>query len=144
MLIVYGTANIIGNIISGKLLIKNANKFVASFPFTLGVIYVSFFAMGKFALPMFFIVLAWGILSGAGGVINQFWITSAAPEAPEFANGLFLASTNLGTTIATSVCGLFISGMGVQYVVFGGLLFLSLSIIMILLRVNMYRTAKSY
>jgi predicted MFS family arabinose efflux permease len=142
MLLIYSAANIIGNIIGGKLLTKNAIRFVASFPLVLGAIYLIFFIMGQFPLPMVLIILTWGILAGAGGIINQFWIASAAPEAPDFANGLFLTSANLGTTIGTSVCGFFISGIGIQYVVFGGLLFLALSIITILLRVYMHRPAK--
>jgi predicted MFS family arabinose efflux permease len=77
-----------------------------------------------------------------GGNINQYWIASAATEAPDFANGLFLTSANLGTTIGTAVCGLFISGIGTQFVVLGGLLFLALSIVSILLRVYMYHPAK--
>ncbi|MBC2579134.1 MFS transporter [Clostridium sp. DJ247] len=142
MLLVYGVANILGNIIAGKLLIKNASKFVVSFPFVLGVVYIILFLMGQFTMPMALITLVWGILAGAGANINQYWITSAAPEAPDFANGLFLTSANLGTTIGTTICGLFISGIGTQYVVLGGLLFLTLSIVSILLRVNMYSPTK--
>lgn len=134
MLLIYGIANIIGNIIAGKLLIKDAKKFVVSFPFALGIVYIALFLMGQLTVPMTLITLLWGILAGAGANINQYWITSAAPEAPDFANGLFLTSANLGTTIGTTVCGLFISGIGTKYVVLGGLLFLILSLVFILLR----------
>jgi len=65
-----------------------------------------------------------GLVVALANNISQFWITSAAPEAPEFSNGLFLASGNLGVTTGTSVAGLIISGMGTQYVVLGGFLFL--------------------
>jgi predicted MFS family arabinose efflux permease len=44
--------------------------------------------------------------------------------------------------IATAVCGLFISGIGTQYVVLGGLLFLILSIVSVLLRVYMFSPAE--
>lgn len=142
MLLVYGTANIIGNIIAGKLLTKNATKSVMFFPFALGVVYIILFLLGKFTVPMALIILFWGILGGFGGIIFQYWITSAASEAPDFANGLCLSAANLGTTIATTVCGFFISGIGTQYVVFGGLLFLALGIVPILLRVNMYTPTK--
>jgi len=134
ILLIYGVANIIGNIIAGKLLSKNAIKFVVSFHFTLGVVYIILFLMGQFTVPMALITLAWGILAGAGGNINQYWIMSAASEAPDFANGLFLTSANLGTTIGTSVCGLFISGIGTQYIVLGGMIFLILSFVTILIR----------
>ena len=77
-----------------------------------------------------------------GGNVNQYWITSAAPEAPDFTNGLFLTSANLGTTIGASVCGLFISGIGTQYIVLGGLLFLILSVVSILIRNHVHNSNK--
>lgn len=142
MLLIYGVANIFGNIVAGKLLTKDAIKFIASFPLVLGAVYIILFLMGQFTVPMAFITLVWGVLAGAGANINQYWIASAAPEAPDFANGLFLTSANIGTTIGTSVCGLFISGIGTQYVVLGGLLFLVFSVFSILLRVYMYSPTK--
>lgn len=142
MLLIYGVANIIGNIVAGKLLSKNAIKFVVYLLFALGVVYIILFLMGKFTVPMALITLVWGIMGGAGANINQYWITSAAQEAPDFANGLFLTSANLGTTIGASVCGIFISGIGTQYVILGGFLFLILSIVAVLIRVYMYSPTK--
>lgn len=46
------------------------------------------------------------------GNTGQYMISDAAPEAPDFANGLFLTSANLGTTVGTALCGLFIAGFG--------------------------------
>ncbi|WP_375089342.1 hypothetical protein [Peribacillus sp. RS7] len=40
--------------------------------------------MGQFTGPMALIVLVWGILFSIENNISQYWITSAAPEAPEF------------------------------------------------------------
>jgi MFS transporter, DHA1 family, inner membrane transport protein len=48
---------------------------------------------------MSIITLVWGILAGVGGYINQYWIMSLAPEAPDFANGLFISACSVGTTI---------------------------------------------
>jgi len=142
ILLIYGLANMIGNIIAGRLLSKNAIKFVVSFNFVLGVVYIIMFLMGQFTLPMVLITLAWGILAGAGANINQYWIASAAPEAPEFANGLFLTAANLGTTFGASVCGLLISGIGTRYIVFGGVLFLIFSVVSIVIRNHVYNSSK--
>ncbi len=142
MLFIFGGANIIGNIVAGRLLTKNANKFVASFPFVLGITYILLFSFGQFTFPMAFITLIWGILGGIGGNINQYWIISAAPEAPDFANGLFLSACNIGTTIGAAVGGLFISEMGTHYVVLVGILSLILSLVTILLRNYKYSPAK--
>ncbi|MGF6950415.1 DHA1 family inner membrane transport protein [Neobacillus sp. B4I6] len=138
ILFVYGGANIIGSIVAGKLLTKNAIKSVVTFPFALGVVYILLFFFGQFTVPMAIITLIWGILAGIGGNINQYWITSSAPEAPDFANGLFLTSVNLGTTFGAAVGGLIISDMGTQYVVFVGFLSLILSLVTILLRNYMF------
>ncbi|GAA1368078.1 MFS transporter [Peribacillus frigoritolerans] len=134
MLLIYGGANIIGNIAAGKLLTKNANKSVVIFPFALGSVYIILFLLGQFTIPMAILTLIWGILAGIGGNINQYWIMSSAPESPDFANGLFLTAVNLGTTIGAAAGGLFISELGTQYVVFVGLLSLLLSSVMIFLR----------
>lgn len=142
MLVVYGGANVIGNIVAGKLLTKNAIKTVAIFPFTLGAVYILLFSFGQFTVPMAIITLVWGILAGIGGNIAQYWITSAAPKAPDFANGLFLSSANIGTTIGTAVGGLFISIIGTQYIVVGGLLSLILGAVCILLRNNIFSPRK--
>ncbi|MBW0930186.1 MFS transporter [Priestia megaterium] len=142
MLILFGGANILGNIIAGKLLTKNAIKTVVVFPFALGVVYIILFFIGQFTWPMAIMTLVWGIFAGIGTNINQYWISSAAPEAPDFANGLFLSSVNLGTTIGTAVGGLFISGMGTQYVVLVGILSLILSVLFILPRSYMQRPVR--
>ncbi|MEY2195656.1 MFS transporter [Neobacillus sp. BF23-41] len=138
ILFIYGGANIIGSIVAGKLLTKNAIKSVMTFPFALGVVYILLFFFGQFTVPMVIITLIWGILAGIGGNINQYWIASSAPEAPDFANGLFLTSANLGTTFGAAVGGLIISDMGTQYVVLVGFLSLILSLVTILLRNYMF------
>jgi MFS transporter, DHA1 family, inner membrane transport protein len=134
LLFVYGGANMIGNMVAGKLLTKNANRTVASFPLVLGVVYILLFFFGQFTLPMAFITFIWGIVGGVGGNINQYWLASSAPEAPDFANGLFISSCNVGTTIGAAVSGLFISEMGTPYVVLTGFLSLILGLVTILLR----------
>ncbi|TYA10385.1 MFS transporter [Paenibacillus faecis] len=134
MLFVYGGANIIGNMVAGKLLAHSAMKSVIAFPFVLGGVYLILFFAGEITLPMAIMTFIWGIVAGIGGNINQFWMASSAPEAPDFANGLFLTSCNIGTTVGAAAGGLFISGMGAKYVVLVGILSLILGLATILLR----------
>lgn len=100
--------------------------------------------MGQFTVPMAFIVLIFGIVVAIGNNISQYWMSSAAPEAPEFSNGLFLVSGNLGVTTGTSLGGLVISGLGTQYVVLGGFLFLILSLVFILMRNYKYSSINQF
>ncbi|MFA1712906.1 MFS transporter [Peribacillus frigoritolerans] len=138
-LFIFGGANIIGNIVTGKLLTHNPIKSVLYFPLILSAVYIILFFTGQFTVPMAMITLIWGVL--AGGImanINQYLISSSAPEAPDFANGLFISSCNVGTTIGAAAGGLFISEMGTQYVVLVGILSLILSLVTILLRNYMF------
>lgn len=134
MLFIYGAANIIGKILAGRLLTINPIKTIVTIPFLLGVVYIVQFFLEQLTLPMIMIILLWGILAGISANITQYVVTSAAPEAPDFANGLFLSSANIGTTIGTAVGGLFISAMGTQYVVLVGILSVILSAVFIFLR----------
>ncbi|MEV5027880.1 MFS transporter [Paenibacillus sp. LPE1-1-1.1] len=142
MLFIFGGASIIGNIVAGKLLTKNTMKSIISFPFVLAFVYISLFSMGQFTIPMAIIVFAFGIVVAIGNNISQYCIVSAAPEAPEFSNGLFLASGNVGVTIGTTVGGTIITEMGTKYVILGGFLFLLLSILFILMRNYRYYPIK--
>ena len=127
ILFVYGMANILGSMLAGRLLTKNANKTVAAFPFFLGALYMILFLVGELTIPTAVIIFIWGILGGIGANINQYWVSSAAPEAPDFTNGLFLTSANLGVTVGAAVCGYFISEIGMEFVMLGGIIFAVLS-----------------
>ena len=136
-LLVYGLMNIVGNFIAGRMLSAgaSADKLVIIFPVTLGIVYAAFFWSGTSAPAMALITLLWGVLGGMNANINQYWITTAAPEAPDFANGLFLTAANLGTALGSAVCGMVIAHMGMQYMMWGGIVFLILCLAMIIPRV---------
>ncbi|MGO4495558.1 MFS transporter [Paenibacillus sp. 2RAB27] len=142
-LFLFGGANMIGNIVAGRLLIHSAAKSVIYFPLLLTVVYIILFFTGQFALPTAITTIIWGIL--AGGImanINQYLIASSAPEAPDFANGLFISACNVGTTVGAAVGGVFISQMGTPYVALVGILSLVFSIVTILLRHYLFTPAR--
>ncbi|WP_307761314.1 MFS transporter [uncultured Phascolarctobacterium sp.] len=124
VLLVYGLANIIGNFVGGRLLTCAPLKTVLFFPCVLALAYVAVFLAGAYAAPLVALTLVWGVLGGVNANINQYWIASAAPEAPDFANGLFLTAANLGTMFGTLLCGWFITLLGIKMVLVGGLVFL--------------------
>ncbi|MED3728731.1 MFS transporter [Priestia filamentosa] len=142
-LFVFGGANIIGNIVAGRVLTNSPIKSILIFPLLLSVVYILLFFTGEFAVPMVIITFLWGLL--AGGImanINQYLISSSAPEAPDFANGLFISACNVGTTVGSAAGGLFISEMGTPYVVLVGILSVILSLVVILLRNNMFNASR--
>lgn len=140
LLLVYGLANIVGNVIAGKQLSANPVRSMILIPFTLVAAYICLFVMGELLVAMAVIILMLGILAGYGQNTMQYMITEAAPEAPDFANGLYLLSANLGTTLGAAVCGVFITYFDTRYSVIGSLLFLVASIVFVVLRI---RSAKS-
>ena len=134
LLFIYGVSNIIGNMFAGKMLALNPGKTIKSIPFALIAVYTALFFAGRFIVPAAALVFILGILGGISGNSGQYMISSAAPEASDFANGLFLTSANLGTAAGTFVCGGIISGIGLSPVVFGAVLFLIFGAFFVFLR----------
>ncbi|MFD1956052.1 MFS transporter [Paenibacillus thailandensis] len=142
-LFIYGSANIIGNIAVGRLLTHSPSKAVFMFPLLLAAVYTVLLFTGQFAVSMIITTIFWGIV--AGGImtnINQYLIMSAAPQAPDFANGLFISACNVGTTVGAAVGGVFISQLGTPYVMLAGIMFLVLGFVSILIRSYMFSSAR--
>lgn len=135
VLLIYGCANILGNFIGGRLLTLAPVRTAVFFPPVLAAVFVMLYFTGASSYAVFAITLIWGILGGINVNINQYWITSAAPEAPDFANGLFLTAANLGTTFGTMLCGEIIAALGMGSMVFGGIIFLALCFVFMCARV---------
>jgi DHA1 family inner membrane transport protein len=121
----YGLCNIFGSMAAGHLLSSRAEQTVKVFPFLLGAVYLLLLTGGDSGVMVAALTIFWGVLAGINANINQFWLSHAAPEAPDFANGLFLTAVNIGTMAATTVSGMFIDSFGEKFVVYGGLLFLA-------------------
>lgn len=141
LLFVYGMANIMGNILAGRLLARHPFPTLIMMPVLLLPLYILLFLMGEYAIVVTAILLALGIIVGIANNGNQYMVSTSAPKAPEFANGLFLTAANLGTTLGTFVCGMFISGWGARYSVLGAVLFAGLGVIGITLRTFSYKSA---
>ena len=143
LLMIYGLANIIGNVIAGKQLATNPIRSMIFIPFALFTFYICIFILGEWLAAMTVIILILGILAGYEQNTMQYMITEAAPEAPDFANGLFLLSANLGTTVGAAACGAFITFFDTRYSVIGSLLFLAASIVFVALRIRTVQSSKT-
>lgn len=143
LLMIYGLANIIGNVIAGKQLATNPIRSMIFIPFALFTFYICIFILGEWLAAMTVIILILGILAGYGQNTMQYMITEAAPEALDFANGLFLLSANLGTTVGAAACGAFITFFDTRYSVIGSLLFLAVSIVFVVLRIRTVQSSKT-
>lgn len=83
MLLIYGLANIIGNVIAGKQLATNPVRSMITIPFALLAFYICLFVLGEWLAAMAVIILILGILAGYGQNTMQYMITESAPEAPD-------------------------------------------------------------
>jgi len=120
-----GVANIFGNGLAGNLLGKRAVQTLLALPALLIINLALLFVGGMTGWISILLVLLFGCLAGIAGNANQYMLYSVGSDAPDFANGLFLAAANLGVTVGTSFTGLFInSGGGSQYSLWGSMLML--------------------
>lgn len=133
-LFLYGLTSLIGNYIGGRLLSSKPIKTVLIFPVALTVVYLLIFGLNQFTIAMLIIIFVWGIIAGLGANIQQYWVVSAAPEAPEFANGIFLSSGNIGVTVGTFLSSLVIASLEIQYILFAGIFYLVLMFISVVIR----------
>ncbi|OOF40777.1 arabinose ABC transporter permease [Rodentibacter mrazii] len=139
LLFVYGMTNILGNILAGKMLAKTPQTTLKIIPLILTALYVALFISGESLIVVAIILFALGMIVGIANNGNQYLVSSAAPEAPEFANGLFLTAANLGTTLGTFICGLFIAGWDNQASVLGAIMFALLGFVGIWIRNRVYQ-----
>lgn len=135
-LLAYGGANIAGNVISGHALGSRPKVTLVTMPIVLVVLYLALFAAGRLSLATAALVLVLGVAAGIANNANQFMVSRAAPEAPDFSNGLYLTAANLGTTLGTSLCGAFITAAGTRFAVFGAVIFLAAGVLFVLWRLK--------
>ncbi len=140
VLFIYGIASIAGNWIGAKLLNSNVNRTVLSFPIIFSILLLGVFTFGFMKIPTIILIAVWGLLAGIGNDIAQYWMVSAAPEAPEFANGIFLSMGNVGVTIGTTIAGAVVLSIGVQYVMLAAIAVLIIDLILLFIRTNRYAT----
>ncbi|ALP35879.1 arabinose ABC transporter permease [Paenibacillus sp. IHB B 3084] len=134
MLVLFGISGVAGNWYSGKMLNHHMLKTVLLYPVALGVCYLLLQYVGATLLLTSGIIIVWGAVHTSGLIVSQIWLTSEAPEAPEFANSLYVSFSNLGVTIGTAMGGWFISQLGTGDVVWSGLLFVVLSLVCIIVK----------
>ncbi|UYO02592.1 MFS transporter [Paenibacillus sp. PSB04] len=143
MLLVFGATGFIGNILSGVLLHKRAMLTALVYPIIFGILYLLIYVLGDYSIPMTLLIAVWGMLYTLGLNLCQNSITTAAYEAPTFANGLFIAFGNLGISFGTFVGAAFINDFGTRSIIWAGILFMVLSFVFIAVRAVRYSPKKA-
>lgn len=135
-LLLYGGANIVGNVISGHALGKKPVFTLVTMPLVLIVLYAVLLAAGSISIVAAVLAFVLGVVGGIANNANQFMVSQSAPEAPDFCNGLYLTAANLGTTLGTTLCGAFITATGTQSAVWGTIVFLAVGVCLVLWRLR--------
>ncbi|WP_075255844.1 MFS transporter [Herbaspirillum camelliae] len=135
LLAVFGVGGVLGNLLAGRALGRRLAWTVLGYPLVLAIAYgvLLLFASPSFA-AMLPICLLWGAAHTSGLIVSQMWMTSAAPDAPEFATSLYVSAANLGVVLGASAGGGFIDAVGMRGTVWSGWLFAALAMAAVLAR----------
>ena len=126
-LCLYGGANIVGNLLAGKLLAVRPRLAVALTPWLVAAVILTLYLVITELMVALAVIVVFGIINGMIGNNCQYLMSKAAPSAPELSNGLFLSSANCGTALGTALCGLFIGSWGIAASIIGALLMVVVS-----------------
>lgn len=143
LLLVYGLTNIVGNTLAGRTLGTAPKRTMFVAPIILAVLYLAMFAVAGVQIAIVVLLVALGIAVGYANTTDQYMVSRAALEAPDFANGLFLTATNLGTTVGTTVCGSLITAGGAGLSVLGAVPCVVFGFLFVLARIALAKRSAS-
>lgn len=129
-----GLASVFGTSLIGRLMQKNLKLTVTLYPIVFIALIVTMMIFIELDNPMFVIMILFGILDGSMQTIAQYTITSAAPEAPEFANGFYLFIVNLNRTIGIILGGFLIESVFATSILIMSMISFALSVPFIVYR----------
>lgn len=129
VLLAYSIANIVGNMLAGRVFGHYKKFFTQAGPAVMLMLYVLLYLFSASSIATAALVVLLGICAGFINISGQYMISSAAREAPDFSNGLFLTAANFGTAMGTMLCGIFISLQGTRAALFATCILLLASLV---------------
>jgi predicted MFS family arabinose efflux permease len=120
LLMVYGLASFVGNLVAGPLADRRLPVLVIAAPVAIGVGTVLLALAGASLALAVVTVFVWGVGFGAVPTMVQTWIARVAPERLESAGGLVVAAFQIAITIGAAVGGLLVDSVGVQIALIAG------------------------
>jgi len=141
MLVVFGVGGVAGNLLGGRLIGINMARTTLLQPIVLALSYfLLYLGEPSSNVPIILIMVLWGAVHTSGLIITQIWLTSEAPEAPEFATGLYISFINLGVFIGSAAGGMFIDFIGVKGTIWSGVLFIVLALACIVIKIFFFNS----
>ncbi len=126
MLLIFGSAGIIGNWLIGKIVSKNVLHGFRYFPIALILVEILVYIFGGYFIPMAAIIILWGFVHTGGFLIgNTRGVYRIPQESLEFTNSFLPSFFNLGITFGTMISGFVIRHSDVRQVIWVSIAFLS-------------------
>ncbi|BBH20043.1 MFS transporter [Paenibacillus baekrokdamisoli] len=135
LLVIFGVGGVVGNLLAGKLIGINKVRTTVFHPILLALTFILLYLGATSIVPVIVIMVLWGAAHTSGLIVTQIWLTAEAPEAPEFANGLYISFINLGVSIGSLVAGWFLTASGMKGTIWSGLLFIILALVCIAIKI---------
>lgn len=141
LLVVFGVGGVLGNLLAGRWLGRNRTRTVLLYPVVLAAAYGVLLVFSSASLAVLLpVCLLWGAAHTSGLIVSQVWLTSAAPEAPEFATSLYISAANLGVVFGSTLGGAFITSAGMPAALWSGWLFTVLAVAFVILKIRLRAT----
>lgn len=131
LLFIYGLISISGTWIGGKLLTKNDKMTLLIFQLVCMAVFAGLYLSADYLIPTIIFFLIFGVLDGMGYNLIQYIESSALPNSPELANGVFLSILNGGIAIGIALGGFIVDGLGVMTIFTSGIAFLIMAFILL-------------
>lgn len=135
-LLLMGLVSMVGTTLCGYCIRKNGDLTILFYPIGFAII---MFVLGLFVrMPFieFCVLMVFSIFDGSAYTVSQYWVTSAVPESPEFANGIFLLMCNTSIFIGTMIGGMIIDQIDMTYIFIGSVIMMILAIPFVLIRIK--------
>jgi len=133
-----GLAGVVGTSLIGRLMQRNVKRTVTFYPIIFIMLMMAMIICVHMDRPMFVILILFGLLDGSMQTIAQYTISTAAKDAPEFANGFYLFIVNLNRTIGIVLGGVLIESWFTTSILLMSIISFTFSIPFIIYRFSKY------
>lgn len=128
LLLVYGAAGLVGNVIGGRILARSVRRGLITTGVVLGLSTAALPLLGTGLAGAALLVVIWGIAFGMMPMSVQTWIFQAAPHAMESGGAVFVATAQIALASGALVGGVAVDHYGVaSAMLIGGVLALSMA-----------------
>ncbi len=140
-LLIAGIMSIFGSWTAGRMLSSEGSScFVICSVVCMCVNFILFYVFASNYLVVILLMAILGFLDGIFNNLIQYWIFSAIPQAPEFANGVFMSMLNVGITVATILSSRVIDKVGIIGIIPVCVCILVVAIVLFAYRMRRYPT----